>query len=488
MSPPQTIAVISDLHFGAANGKRSGGDIGDILLHRAVTRINEMIRPDVTVLLGDILEEGSAPDAPRLRARLRVILDGLECPTIVIPGNHDGDEEAFYADFERPPDVLEVAGMRLLPFLDEDRPGYCAARRPADRDRFRLAREGFDGPLVALQHVPVFPVGAHDCPFNHLDAAAIIDCMTAAGVAISLSGHYHPGFEPIPVGPTLMASVPAFYDAPFPLTVVRLQDDRVEMTEHPLAVDPALQLCDYHIHSEFGYCAQDTSFARGVDLAGRLGLAAIGFSEHSGQLYFSQDDYWSGACHRAGVDGIDPLANRMNRYFDAAAAVRRPDVKIGLELDFDFEGRAVLLPRDRRRTDCLLGSVHRLAVLECEDPEPAEICEAFLWMVDAIVAQGVDIMAHPFRIIRREGVELSHAILEHVVSALHRTRTAAEINVHLGGPPVEFITMCMDRGVKLALGGDAHHLLDIGNFAPHLALLGAAGAPRDVSEVLLRLE
>ena len=78
--------------------------------------------------------------------------------------------------------------------------------------------------------------------------------------------------------------------------------------------------------------------------------------------------------------------------------------------------------------------------------------------------------------------------LDHVVAGLHRTRTAAEINVHLGGPPVEFITMCMDRGVKLALGGDAHHLLDVGNFAPHLALLEAAGAPRDLSEVLLRLE
>ncbi|NQU40337.1 MAG: metallophosphoesterase [Lentisphaerae bacterium] len=485
----QTIAVISDIHFEPVPGAgRPNSDIADILLHRAVARLNDIIRPDVTVVLGDLLNDAGTPGATSRRARLRAILDELESPVIVIPGNHDGDESAFYADFERPPAIVEVAGMRLLPFIDEDRPGYCASRRPADRDRFRLAREGFGGPIVALQHVPVFPDGAVDCPYNHLDAAEIIAAMNAADVTISLSGHYHAGFPPLRVGPTLMASVPALYCAPFSLSVVRLRDGCPEMESHALAVDPALQLCDYHVHSEFGYCAQDTSFARGADLAGRLGLAEIGFAEHSGQLYFLPDEYWNGECHRAGVDGIDPFISRMDDYLAAGTAVRGPGVKVGLELDFDFQGRAVLQPRDRQRADHLLGSVHRLAVLECEDPDPVEIVEAFLWMVDAIVAQGVDILAHPFRIIRREDIELNHAILDRVVTALHRTHTAAEINVHLGGPPLEFVTMCMDRGVKLALGGDAHHLLDIGNFAQHLAILEAAGAPADLNEVLFRLE
>ncbi len=172
----------------------------------------------------------------------------------------------------------------------------------------------------------------------------------------------------------------------------------------------------------------------------------------------------------------------------AAAAVRASDVRVGLELDFDYHGRAVLLPRDRERADYLLGSIHRLACLDGQDWEARTVVEAFCWMVDRIVEQDVDIMAHPFRIIRRDDIVLTRKIIEHVVEALDRSDTAAEINFHMGGPPVEFVTMCMDRDVKLALGGDAHHLLDIGNFGPHLALLKQAGAPSDLSEVLLYLD
>jgi histidinol phosphatase-like PHP family hydrolase len=177
----------------------------------------------------------------------------------------------------------------------------------------------------------------------------------------------------------------------------------------------------------------------------------------------------------------------MAPYFEAGAALREPGVRIGLELDFDYQGRAVLLPRDRQRADFLLGSVHRLASLEKGSTDVDEVVDEFLWMVDAIAAQGVDILAHPFRIIKRDGIELSRAILEPVVETLYRSRTAAELNFHMGGPPLEFVIMCMDRGVKLALGGDAHHLLDVGNFAAHLALLKRAGAPNDLSEVLFRL-
>ncbi len=487
MSEGRTIAVIADIHYGWSETEDRHGDIGDILLHRAVAHLNDIVNPDVTLLMGDLLEDGDAPGAHAQRVRLQEILHDLHGPHVVIPGNHDGDIDAFYRSFDRASDITEVAGMRVLPFIDDDRPGWCAERPVSQLDRFRKAREGFDGPIIALQHVPIFPDGALDCPFNHLDADAIIAAMNAADVQLCISGHYHPGHLPLQVGSTSLVTAPSLHMAPFELLVIRLDGDHAHMEPHALAVDPALGLRDYHIHTEFGYCAQDAEFARGIDLGHRFGMVEVGFAEHSGQLCFTEDDYWAGLCHRKGVDAITPYANRMDAYFEAAAAVRAPGVRVGLELDFDFQGRAVLQPRDRERADFLLGSIHRLASLDQGCWDPSAVVEEFLWMVGKVVSQDVNIMAHPFRIIKRDGIVLDWSIIEHVVDALQWTNTAAEINFHMGGPPVEFVTLCMERGVKLALGGDAHQLLDVGNFAPHLALLEAAGAPRDLSEVLFRL-
>ncbi len=488
MSTTRTIAVIADLHYGRSEEGKSDGEIGDILFYRAVTHLNDIIKPDVTLLVGDLLGDGDAPTAISERICLQDILQHLDGPHVIIPGNHDGDVDAFYSSFDRPSDIVDVAGMRVLPFIDEDAPGYCAARPAAELERLRRAREGFDGPIIALQHVPVFPDGALDCPFNHVDAGIIIEAMNEADVQLCVSGHYHHGHRPLRVGPTTLVTAPALHVSPFELLVIQLDGDRVEIEPHPLAVDPAMGLCDYHIHTEFGYCAQDAEFARGVDLGRRFGMAEVGFAEHSGQLYFTEEDYWGGRCHREGVEGLTPCANRMDAYFEGGAAVRGPDVRVGLELDFDYQGRAVLQHRDRRRADYLLGSIHRMTALEYDRRDAHAVAEEFRWMVDAIVAQGVDILAHPFRIIKRDGIDISRPIIEHVVEALHRSNTAAEINLHIGGPPVEFVALCMDRGVKLALGGDAHHLLDIGNFVPHLALLREAGAPADLSEVLFKLE
>ncbi|MFP4443267.1 MAG: metallophosphoesterase family protein, partial [Spirochaetia bacterium] len=122
---PITIAVITDTHYGAGSpipARRS--DIADILLKRAVSRLNRLIRPDVTLLPGDILDNGDAPDAENRLLLLRKILDELESPYIAVPGNHDSGSSAFYRVFKRPNDIEEISGVRFLPFVDPEEPGY----------------------------------------------------------------------------------------------------------------------------------------------------------------------------------------------------------------------------------------------------------------------------------------------------------------------------------------------------------------------------
>ena len=480
----RTIAVLTDSHYGEVSVAERRGDIADILLQRAVHRLNDQVHPDVTVVLGDMASVDSAADGERLK-RVAKCLRDLEGPVIVLPGNHDGPVEDFYRVFERPPDVCDVAGIRFLPFLDRDEPGYQASRPPEALDRFRLAREGFAGPIVALQHVPVVPPGSDVSPYNHLDAGAIIDAMTTADVALSLSGHLHTGHAPVTAGPTCLVTAPALCEAPFPFLVVRLGPAGVEVERRELMTPPALRLVEYHAHTQFAYCGEDSDMTRGIALARDFGLAGIGFAEHSGQLYFSREDYWSGLCHAEGVAAIKPADSRIDAYFEAAAAHRGPGVAVGLEVDADHRGQPVLCPEDRERADHLIGAVHRLPALDAGDAAPGVVLAEFFAQTEALLRHRLDMLAHPLRFLNRGGVVVTRDVMARLVELLKASGTAAEVNFHLGGPPAEFVRMCVERGVKLSLGGDAHTLFDIGNFSQHLELLRAAGVTEsDLPDVL----
>ena len=68
------IAVLADIHYGSSGPpveRRS--EIGDVLLRRAVRRLNRYLRPDVTLLLGDLLDDGGAPEAPERRAAAKPV-------------------------------------------------------------------------------------------------------------------------------------------------------------------------------------------------------------------------------------------------------------------------------------------------------------------------------------------------------------------------------------------------------------------------------
>ena len=126
------IAALADFHYamGTPPGARRS-DLAPLLLRRAVARLNRFVKPDVTVLLGDLLDRGSEPDGGELRGRLAKIVGTIESPTMALPGNHDGDAEAFYRDFERPPPWIDVAGVRLVGFDDPEEPRYWARRTEA---------------------------------------------------------------------------------------------------------------------------------------------------------------------------------------------------------------------------------------------------------------------------------------------------------------------------------------------------------------------
>ena len=78
---------------------------------------------------------------------------------------------------------------------------------------------------------------------------------------------------------------------------------------------------------------------------------------------------------------------------------------------------------------------------------------------------------------------VSPPMLCSVADLLRGHDTAAEVNGRGAAPDPEFFRLCLERGVKLSFGGDAHDLSEIGDFACHLQLLRDIGFDGDLSDI-----
>ncbi len=487
-NPAIKIAVLTDIHYGGRGAlTERRGEIADILLLRAVHRLNRLIRPDVVIVLGDLLDDGDADGAHERLVELRAILDLLTAPALVLPGNHDGDPEAFYRVFARPPDVVDIAGARFLPFVDPEAPGYNATRRAPDLERFRQARSDFDGPLVALQHVCLVPPERTDVPYNYTNAPAVIAAMAAAGVALSISGHHHAGSPLIRNATTSFVTAPALCEAPFHFTLIHLAGDAVTHETHQLAMPAHLGLVDHHVHTQLAYCSENMDVGRAIALARDMGLAGIGFAEHAGQLRFPVGQYWGGDWGPVGIAGAQAEHDRMGRYLALKERWAADDVRFGLEVDIDDHGHLLLQPGDRESVDHLIGAVHRTPHSSQRPPSPELLADEFLALTAELIASGIDILAHPFRLFRRAGLTPPAHLYRPVAELLRRHHVAAELNVHTNAPPVDFVRLCLEMEVPISLGSDAHNLYEVGEFADHLQLLAAAGFDGDPADILVPL-
>lgn len=482
------IAAIADTHYNPDGNSllpQRRDAIADILFLRAVHRINRLIRPDITVILGDVGDSGSTPEWMRHLERMRGIAGLLKSPWLIIPGNHDVSAERFYSVFPRPPETTDINNTRFVPFLDPEEPGFNARRPEHDLTRMKKARAGWHGQIVTLQHVPLFPPGRNDCPYNYVNAGDIIAVMRQNGIMLSISGHYHEGFELINDDGANFLAVPALCESPFSFLEINLLDDNISVTRHDLHLPEKLNLWDMHVHTQFAYCSENMEIARSIGLAKEFGLAGLTFAEHAGQLYFDNDTYWSYSFLTDGFEAIQKKNDRMDAYFTALANAGCRPLNTALEADCSFDGKPFLRPSDRSRVRYLLGSIHALSSLQNPQPDTKAVCDEFLAMTNGLVRSGIDILAHPFRVFSRAKMKIPEPFYDVVAGLLRKGKVAAEINFHTQTTNQEFVHRCLAAGVKLTFGSDAHNLYEIGEFAPHLALLRECGFDGNPEEILL---
>jgi len=486
------LLVLADIHYAPSEADAADAPperrctFGLELVRRAIADARLRGGFDAIALLGDLLNNGNLPTAANALTDLRDALAQAapDTPLLITPGNHDGDAGLVYAIFDARPRLHEMGGYRFIVFADSyDAADRCTRRDEDRRLLHRLAQEP-GGPIVALQHNPLYPPIESDYPYMLTRSADVMRDYAEAQVLLSLSGHYHAG-QPVTLRHgTAYVAVPALAEAPFSYALVTLQGHEALVETRRLRLPDAPALVDSHIHTEFGYCAQDVRSGPAIERARTLGLAGVCLVEHAPQLYCLSDDFFVGRHIAHPALWRTEEHNRAPAYRQALTPLRSPFVRVGLEVELDADGALTLHDEDREWPDLLLGAVHFFPE-DFNGLSAARLTHLFMQATEGLLAADVDVLAHPWRIFRWAKQPVPAELYGPVAQALAQTRTATEINFHGNDPAPEFLAECLSRGVKVALGSDAHWLFEVGALNPHLDLLRRVAETDDVGRFLL---
>lgn len=482
------LAVITDLHFSRQGNLQVPDRVGqfaDIFLLKAVKRLNRYIKPNLVFIAGDLINDADDTNAVEMLEELKQVIDLIECPVIVIPGNHDPAPDAFYRIFERPAEAIDINGIRFLPFIDEEQPGYNAMRSQHDLAKMHQLAGTFDGPVVSLQHVPLFEQDSTPSPYNYINSNEIISVMRENGITLAVSGHYHSGYDVVPNAGIQSVTAPACCEVPFQFMAIDIDNNgHATVITHRLKLPDNLPLLtDFHVHTHLAYCGENMNMVKTLQIAELTGLDRVSFSEHAGQLYLSNDDYWSSAYFAKGLASCS-IENRMNDFFAALKATQGSFLS-GLELDTDINGNFTAFQADVDQVDIKIGALHALHINDLSDYNAVK--KEFMYRTEQIVNNDVDILAHPFRMFRRCDLPTAPELYDPIAKLLKATNTAAEINLHTNNPDPEFLLCCIKHGVKLSFGSDSHNLYEVGELHQHLAIMDSIGYLNKLDEVLLNI-
>ena len=481
------LLVITDLHYvNRAQHKCAvparQASLGLELAQRALRWAQRRVDADAIVLLGDLVDNGLAGDVDLDLKELSDEIRRLDKPVIVVPGNHDFVPERVLEIFGDEPGPRAIKGCQVVTFVDRYDEKDFATRGQDALNMLRSVRaENPDATLVVLQHNPIHPPIESSYPFHLTDNAEVMRTYSECRVGLSISGHYHPGQPLSESGGVRYLTAPALSESPFRFMHVRLRGAEVEVREvrlGDLRAAADFPLVDIHMHTHYAYCDAGMEPVQAIERAQALGLDGIVLSEHAGHLYGPAKDYWSGAIQD------DPLLMRRNKaegkarmeqYLAEMEPLRSEFVGLALEVDVAAGGGMTLLDEDRHGWDFLIAAVHRIPDLDPKAASAAEASRAFMRANEQALALPVQVLAHPFRYFRRAGLPTPKELFRPLARMIAQAGVAAEINYHTNEPDPEFLSYCLEEGARLALGSDAHSLVEVAEMQPHLELLRQIG-------------
>jgi len=193
------IAQISDTHILAPDDDHPSAELRAACLARVVADVNVQ-NPDVVLFTGDTVQHGQ----PDEYARLRALLEPLNAPLYLVPGNRDDNAtlRGAFADMACLPRAgeflhyaIDAHPVRFVA-LDSTAPEERKGRFCAERQRWLAATLAAapDRPTLLFIHHPPFDIGEHYVAgYRHAnEAAALADIVARhAQVVGLLCGHVH---------------------------------------------------------------------------------------------------------------------------------------------------------------------------------------------------------------------------------------------------------------------------------------------------------
>ncbi|MCF6175324.1 MAG: metallophosphoesterase [Victivallaceae bacterium] len=226
------IAVITDLHYsqspihGLPDRK---GEQANELLQKAILELNNHIKPDITVILGDMIDRSDELESEKCLEILNNSIDKLNSKVIVLRGNHDPEQEIFSKIMGSTPDFIDINDLRFIPFIDKDEPGCNASRSSLDIERMHNLSAGFSGQMVFLQHVPLFPPDLAQGYYNYTNLDELLTAIRALpNPTLTIAGHEHAGMEMVTSGKDRFIAAPALCESPFQFLMIEIDGDDIK--------------------------------------------------------------------------------------------------------------------------------------------------------------------------------------------------------------------------------------------------------------------
>lgn len=420
-------------------GATAGSRLADVMLLRAVRFCNRFIKPDLVVLTGVLaLDRNSLEE-------LSSILQNLNSPWMVIPGEEDLSADIFYSVMPETPEFMDAGGIRFIPDLPDGRKisGIAAS---------------FPGRSVLLRSKPF------------AEGEKLPDFISAIHLVVSGNSKKFLNQD----GAVQQVCVPALSEEPFCFLEIDIDAENGDISSrlHQFRLPDGYG--DYHLHTGMAYCQQNLTIERMLDCIETFNLSSFALTEHSGHLLLAYDEYNFAGVFSKGLAGCN-IINRVDEYRRLLDSVKSErEFFRGLEVDVDINGSLIADAEMLKLAELKVGAVHSLGNFERK-----EAGRQLMARSEALLAQGCQVLAHPFRAFRRSKLPVPDELFVPMADLLYKYRAAAEINFHTNDPEPEFFKLCLERGIKLSLGSDSHNLYEVGWFAPHLAFLEEIGASKD---------
>ena len=227
---------------------------------------------------------------------------------------------------------------------------------------------------------------------------------------------------------------------------------------------------DYHVHSEFSPCSEDMDIREIARLSSEEKVE-VTITDHSYRFYLDSMARFS---ERGIEKTLDRTAAR-HEIMDYMERMKRFDINIGAEIDMLPCGEMLFEDDLFDGLHVKLGAIHYLDSIQ-KGKSRDEIIEEFKRQNLAFIDTGVDIIAHPFRILGSNGIDVDESLILWLIKHA-RGKAALEVNAHkkFPGLDVEMVRKCCEYGTQVSIGTDSHRMAELFDFSYHRKIFEDSG-------------